>query len=142
MSERIATPWGSALRIPEWPGYLATETGSIVSNTNWRGYGQRLLVGVDNGDGYLKVRLHRPGDKRRHNRPIHRLVAEAWLPPRPSPQHQMRHLDGNRLNNAVANLAWGTAKDNADDRARHGRTRNGYTAGTRLRVALKQAGAL
>lgn len=35
---------------------------------------------------------------------------------------QCRHLDDNRLNNNLSNLAWGTQKQNAEDRDRNGKT--------------------
>lgn len=57
--------------------------------------------------------------------PVHRLVAHAWLPPKPSPRHVVRHLDGNMYNNSAPNLAWGTVKDNFADRRRHGRSLDG-----------------
>jgi hypothetical protein len=41
----------------------------------------------------------------------------------------VRHLDGDHLNSHVSNLAWGTGKDNADDRERHGRTARGERHG-------------
>ena len=37
----------------------------------------------------------------------------------------MRHLDGNKDNNAPDNVVWGNAKENAADRDRHGRTVRG-----------------
>jgi hypothetical protein len=33
---------------------------------------------------------------------------------------ECRHLDGNRANNHLSNLCWGTPSDNDDDRRRHG----------------------
>ncbi len=56
---------------------------------------------------------------------VHYLVARAFLPPKPSPKHHTRHLDGNPGNRCAFNLAWGTAKENAEDRDRHGRTVRG-----------------
>lgn len=48
---------------------------------------------------------------------VHSLVATAFLV---RSGWEVRHLDGNRLNNHVDNLAWGTPKDNSDDMRRHG----------------------
>lgn len=54
---------------------------------------------------------------------VHRVVAMAF---HGTPElMQVRHLDGNPHNNAEDNLAWGTAKENAGDRAMHGRTVSG-----------------
>jgi hypothetical protein len=33
---------------------------------------------------------------------------------------ECRHLDGNRTNNRLENLRWGTSQENAEDRHRHG----------------------
>ncbi|MCM3521739.1 HNH endonuclease [Curtobacterium sp. P97] len=57
-----------------------------------------------------------PGGKRER---AHRLVAQAFVAPYFG--DLVRHLDGDQTNNSAANLAWGTAQDNTDDRKRHGR---------------------
>lgn len=51
--------------------------------------------------------------------PVHILVAEAFLGPRPEGQ-EIRHLDGNSLNNYASNLAYGTRSENILDAVRHG----------------------
>jgi len=50
---------------------------------------------------------------------VHRLVLEAFVGPRP-PGMQCRHLNGDRTDSRLLNLAWGTARENAADRIRHG----------------------
>ncbi|TAL00363.1 MAG: hypothetical protein EPO08_13865, partial [Rhodospirillaceae bacterium] len=60
---------------------------------------------------------------------IHVLVAEAFLPPRPTPNHWVRHYDGNSRNNHVSNLRWGTPQDDADDRMRLGTVARGERHG-------------
>jgi hypothetical protein len=52
------------------------------------------------------------------HRSVHQLVLEAFGGPRPEGL-QVRHKDGDRRNNALENLAWGTGKENAVDRVRH-----------------------
>lgn len=132
MSEPKWTP------IPGCDGYAASGDGSIWSTgTNWRGYGARRLTPILDEHGYLRVRMHVGG--RRVKRAVHQLVALAHIGPRPSKAHEIRHLDGAKTNNASENLAWGTRKDNADDRARHDRTRNGFIAGTVDREAHRRA---
>lgn len=59
-------------------------------------------------------------DKHKGDYKRHRLVAEAFLP-NPENLPIVRHLDDNPLNNSVDNLAWGTYKDNAQDRKDHKR---------------------
>jgi hypothetical protein len=108
--------------------YFITDTGEVWSTRLWRGSrGPRRVVLTD-CDGYPMVHLFR-GDGRPKSEAVHRLVANAFLPPKPSPQHQVRHLDGTRTNNHVSNLAWGTVAENAEDKRRHGRT--GITRGER-----------
>lgn len=105
-------------------GYRVTRDGRVLSVAhNWRGYGEREMAPSPNSDGYPSVRL--TVDGKRTRLAVHRLVARQFLPPRPSSAHEVRHLDGDKTNNHVSNLAWGTPKENADDRTRHGRTSRG-----------------
>lgn len=103
-------------------GYFVHADGTVSSRVGWRGYAERRLTTFPNSHGYLRVRMVVHG--RRVSRFVHKLVASAFLGQGPQ-GCQVRHLDGNKLNNAVTNLAWGTAKDNAEDRAAHGRTSRG-----------------
>lgn len=115
--------------IPECPGYGATADGRIWSLTsNWRGYGVRPLTPVLDRDGYHRVRFMANG--KRAKRTVHTLVLSALVGPRPSPAHQVRHLNGDRTDNRVENLAWGTAAENADDRDQHGTTARGSRNGS------------
>lgn len=47
---------------------------------------------------------------------VHRLVAEAFLPPAPSSAHTIDHIDRNRSNNNAANLRWLTVKEQASNK--------------------------
>lgn len=60
-------------------------------------------------NGYLEVHVSKNG-KRKH-RTIHSLVAEAFLGPRPRGRDVM-HVDGDRANNALENLRYGTRSEN------------------------------
>jgi hypothetical protein len=64
-------------------------------------------------------------------------VAAQFLPERPSPEHEVRHLDGNKDNPHADNLAWGTRKENADDRERHGRTSRGSAHSAAIRASTQ-----
>ena len=76
--------------------------------------------------GYLSVCLYdNPRIKRYF---VHTLVLTAFIGPKPfAPgiKYQTRHLDGNKKNNHLCNLKWGTAKENCDDRFKHGTHRCG-----------------
>ena len=94
------------------PGYYAyTQTGEIIGpagvvlRTRWVRSAHRW---------YLHVRI------RRKSRRVHRLVMAAHLG-RPLALHEhVRHLDGDPgHNNALVNLALGTARDNARDKIAH-----------------------
>lgn len=60
---------------------------------------------------------------------IHRLMAETWFGPPPHPRAVVRHLDGDRFNNRLSNLAWGTHAENSEDQVRHGTSARGERNG-------------
>ena len=120
--------------IPGFPQYHAGDDGSIYSFTGWRGQVLRRIVPVQDGDGYLKVRLLLNG--KRVNRKVHRLVLLAFQGLPLSARMETCHVDGSKLNNAASNLRWGTRKDNADDRERHGRTSRGATHSQAIKEGL------
>lgn len=73
--------------------------------------------------GYFMVCLRKNGEAIYES--IHRLVASAFCG---GAGDQVRHLDGNPLNNVDSNLLWGTAAENARDREDHGRTSRGLSS--------------
>ncbi|SHJ58468.1 NUMOD4 motif-containing protein [Nocardiopsis flavescens] len=98
-----------------FPGYEVSSLGNVRS---WSRYKRGELLKLRPGTtGYPHVTLWRDG--RCHRPKVHRLVALAFIGPRPDGQ-QVRHLDGDRLNNAADNLAYGTPSQNVRDSVRHG----------------------
>ena len=91
-------------------GKLMTRRGHLMA-----------LIPYDKGR-HVKVRLR--GGRKQRAFGVHQLVLMAFVGPMPA-GFQGRHLDGNGLNNAVGNLAWGTCLENQCDRARHGTTNQG-----------------
>lgn len=75
----------------------------------------RLIYVRTNPGGYQYVKLYL--HKRTFVPMVHRVVLEAFVGPRPNGL-QCRHLDGNKTNNALLNLCWGTPQENADDKRR------------------------
>jgi len=109
--------------IEGFPGYAVSRDGTVwtckVIGARGRvGKEWRPMVPDVSLKGYCTIRLLNAGKKRKFY--VHLLVAEAFLGPRPV-ELQTRHLDGNPLNNAVDNLAYGTPLENAGDAVAHGR---------------------
>lgn len=78
--------------------------------------GSELTQGA-NAKGYMRVGLRKDGKTR--TRPVHQLVLEAFVGPRP-PDLVGRHLDDNKSNNCADNLIWGTQAENVQDSVRNG----------------------
>lgn len=78
----------------------------------------RVLSPAVKVNGYLQVTLVGE-DGGRKSCQVHQIVCSAFLGPCP-PGKQVCHWDGDRENNHIENLRYGTAGDNAADRARHG----------------------
>jgi hypothetical protein len=57
---------------------------------------------------------------------VHRLVADAFLGPKPSSDSVVRHLDDIKIHCFIDNLAWGTRSDNQRDRWRNAKRKAGY----------------
>ena len=85
-----------------------------IYSINENGYVMRIKSGKllkpqFNSSGYLHVILSKNG--KWHNRSIHRLVANAYIPNIYN-KPQVNHIDGNKTNNKVNNLEWVTASEN------------------------------
>lgn len=60
---------------------------------------------------------------------IHRLVALAWLPPPPSPDHiEVDHDDDDKANNRASNLKWITPSGNVKKAVRRRKQRRKHVA--------------
>lgn len=130
MSKPKFTPQG-------FGSYIVHPDGSIKGKHGWRGYVENEVKPVLNKDGYLEVRMTE--NNRRRKWKLHKLICEIFHGPRPGSNFQVCHLDGNKLNNSAGNLKWGTAKENAADRSRHGKTSRGYTHGRAISEAVKRS---
>lgn len=93
----------------EIPGtdYSVSNTGKVASMKK----GWRVLKGSPSSDGYTCVDLC-DGRGGRRSAKVHILVAEAFLGPRPTPKHEVNHMDGVRANPRVDNLEWVTRSGN------------------------------
>jgi HNH endonuclease/NUMOD4 motif len=114
--------------------YMVSSMGRVYSvpRLDSRGLhrGGNYLTSSPNSNGYLAVTLAQ--SNRRQTRLVHQLVCEAFCGPRPhdgTRPGEVRHLDGNKLNNLAVNLRWGTSLENAADRERHGTETRGSRNG-------------
>jgi len=85
--------------------------------TTERHMGRLLALSKRIRGGYLEVNLM--NDTRRKHRTVHSLVAEAFIGPRPAGMDVM-HLDGNRENNRLENIRYGTRKANLNQTYEYG----------------------
>lgn len=101
--------------IPGFTGYKVDKLGNVYSKKGG------LLKFYQERRGYRRVSTLKKKGNRSRSVLVHRLMALTFLGAPPTPLHQFRHLNGDPRCNNIENLAWGTAKDNAIDRVRHGR---------------------
>jgi hypothetical protein len=71
--------------------------------------------------------------------PLARIMLEVFVGPPPSSRYVARHLDDDRTNNQLKNLAWGTVKQNAEDAVRNGRLpdQSGKTVSEETKAKLR-----
>jgi hypothetical protein len=99
------------------PSLLVSDRGHIASVRSGK---LKILKGGARGAGYLAVNLDNGESDY-----IHRIACREFYGPQPTARHEVRHLDGNFLNNDMENICWGTRKENAADRVRHGTDASG-----------------
>ena len=58
--------------------------------------------------------------KRKRTVFVHHLVAEAFIGPRPLPNFHAAHLNGNRSDNRLENIAWVSPHENEAHKLKHG----------------------
>ena len=128
--------------VPGFPGYRVGNDGTLWSKRRsgkrpetWVSETWRLIHGVQVSSGHLQITLFDHG--RRHAVFVHRLILESFVGPCPEGM-ECRHLNGNPKDNRLANIAWGTRKENHADRVRLAE-RNGPTVLTKEIVLAARA---
>lgn len=118
-----ATGYEEWRAVPEFPNYLVSRSGQVLSLRRPRAAGGILSSKI--ASGYVVVRLQR--GKSRFTALVHRLVLSAFIGPCPDFM-EAAHLDGNRLNNSLENLKWVTRKENHSHKSMHGTRQSGEKA--------------
>jgi len=108
--------------IPRWEGlYEVSDLGRVRrlrGRNGWGYYDKVTVIKPDVGkQGYLMLNLWRDCKPMKHM--VHRLVARAFLGPRPDGL-EIRHLDDNKMNNTLGNLVYGTRSENKQDSVQNG----------------------
>lgn len=138
------------LPIDGYPGYILGDDGTVWSLWWKPGYGgghvitetprlrkYKWPVPGAKIKRYPQVALAKEGKNYWHS--VHTLVLETFVGPKPSPEMQSRHLDGDRFNFDASNLVWGTTTENQADKERHGTCQRGSKHG---RAKLDEAKVL
>jgi len=76
-----------------------------------------------NDEGYMRIRLTCDDGKRRSYL-VHKLVAQAFLPPPTEEQRYVCHKNSCRTDASAHNLYWGTHADNHRDKKERGTIRH------------------
>lgn len=84
-------------------GYTIREDGEVRSR-----FGRVIKPQISNS-GYVRVELWSDGSGKKYL--LHRLLATAFIP-NPKDKPQVNHIDGEKTNNALANLEWVTQSEN------------------------------
>lgn len=104
--------------------YEVSDRGRVRSIPRPSTKGGILRQGVNKRDGYPSVKLSREG--RKTHLAVHVLVITAFRGVR-SEGAECRHLNGDRTDNRLENLQWGTSAENSRDMVEHGRSNSRIT---------------
>ena len=96
--------------VPGWPAYEVSDIGRVRSIVR-RGPHKPKILNTFPNNGYWRANLCHNG--RRHLCDIHVLVALAFLGPKPSPDAEVNHINGIKLDPRLENLEWTDRQGNA-----------------------------
>lgn len=99
----------SAIQSESWviysEGIYISNYGNIVKDKLSKGFSPHIVVGNDNGRGYLYTNIYGT------TKLIHRLVAECFIP-NPNNLREVDHIDRDKQNNHYTNLRWVSSSTN------------------------------
>lgn len=111
----LVDPTEQWLPVPDWPGYIVSDLGRVVSLKRREPRELRTYPALG---GYRRLQLS-DGVKRRHTYFVHQLVMLAFVGPCPDGL-ETRHLEGDPTDNRLSGLRYGTRSENSMDRIAHG----------------------
>lgn len=86
--------------------YQVSNNGRIKSFYSGK---EKILKQSKNTHGYMTVKLHY--NKVGVTKTVHGIVANHFMS-KPTPDHQVNHIDGDKSNNQLKNLEWVTGSEN------------------------------
>ena len=110
--------------VPGFPNYFAGLDGRIWSLPREGSSKRGLFLNAHQGNlvGHRFVVLYKEGKV--VSLWVHRIILETFVGKRPDGM-ECRHLNGISDDNRLENLKWGTPKENAQDKIKHGTTVRG-----------------
>lgn len=133
-------------RIKKIPGYsyhyISTDGRVFSADYNHTGRWKEMKLQVQKDTGYLLINLSENGNYQK--RYVHHLVLETFAPEQKEEARkkaeeqdsvvEVRHLNGDKQDNRLENLKWGTAKENGEDAVRL-KEKKGVNQGTKQHLA-------
>ena len=111
--------------IPSFDGMYEVSSEGRIRSYNSRGGRQQhfyIIKGYARPNGYLETLLSK--DHKTYHVLVHRMILLAFRGPAPDGM-ECAHLDGNKHNNRINNLAWVTPQENCAHKEIHGTSPKG-----------------
>ena len=91
--------------------YKITPTGSVISYMESK---PRVLSNFYTTTGYIAVNIyptHNSANTTKKQKIVANILLETYGPPKPTPKHKVRYIDGDRTNIKLSNLTWVTQQE-------------------------------
>lgn len=107
--------------------YQVSNLGNVKRIGSFRGVNKKYLNNynlnpLDNGKGYLRVKLTKNNISKRYM--LHRIIAEAFIK-NVDNKPFINHINSNRKDNRIENLEWCTQSENVKHAVNQGRWTQG-----------------
>lgn len=106
--DKVSLPGEIWKPIPGFSRYMVSTEGRV-----WTGVNHRVMKGRGCKSRYLSVLLYPDDGGKVQKRPIHRLVADAFIP-HERERDSVDHINGDTRDNRACNLQWLTQRENME----------------------------
>jgi hypothetical protein len=109
--------------------YQVSNLGNVKRISSFRGVNKKYLNGynlipIDNGKGYLRIKLTKNNKSKRIM--LHRIIAEAFIENKHNKPF-INHINSDRKDNSIENLEWCTQSENVKHAVKVGRWNQVYS---------------